>query len=64
MSNIFIRPVLPKHFIPVFSQLLAPIGAARQVIYSCRLGLAKSSGKGHSKDYDKDDMDIEGRVFE
>ena len=48
----------------MFSQPLAPLGLARRVISSCRPGLAESSGKGHSIDFNKDDMDIEGRVFE
>ena len=41
-----------------------PRGEARRVISSFRPGLAESSSKGHSIDCDKDDMDMEGRVFE
>ena len=63
MSNICIWPVRPNSFIPVFSHPLAPLGPATQVISSCRPGLAEISGKGHSIDCDKDDMDMEGRLF-
>ena len=43
--------------------LLVPLSSARWLITSWRPGLASSSGKGYSTDSDKDDKDMEGRVF-
>ena len=42
----------------------ASLSSARWLITSWRPGLASSSGKGYSTDSDKDDKDMEGRVFE